>query len=141
MRAFRFSTKGQAKTYTFFTIISVIIGVFIFSNLDNFTISSSLAYLIVSIISFISIMVSIKKASRTFEEIIIDGNKVSFYFANKLKDKVVIDIDGISSIEKENLIEIRERQTDVFIGRGYKNRIEDKDKWDLLLKCLKNNNS
>ncbi len=141
MQEFKFSTKGQAKTYGVFTVISAIIAIFVFSNWYGVNISSSVAFLIASIISFISLMMSIKKASKTFEEIIIDGNKVSFYFANKLKDNIIKDIDNISSIEKENHIEIIERHTNVFIGRGYKNRIEDKDKWDLLLKCLKNNNT
>ena len=118
MQAFRFSNKQQAKTYTIFTIISIIIGVFIFSSLDRLAISSSFAYLIVTILAFISLMISIKKASRTFAEIIIDENKISFYFANKHKDKIVMDLNKVSLIENEHLIEIREKHTDVSIGIG-----------------------
>lgn len=140
MQAFKFSNKQQPKTYTIFTIISIIIGIFIFWSLDNLKISSSFAYLIVTIISFISIMMSIKKAGKTFKEIIVDENEVSFYFLNQLKDKRVIDVNKIKLIEKDSFIEIIEKDTRISIGIGYKNRIENKDKWDLLLECLKNNN-
>ena len=140
MQAFKFSTRGQAKTYTIFTVISVLIGIFVFSDFHDLTISSSVAFLIAIIISFISLMISVKKANKTFEEIIIDEKKVSFYFSNKIKDKIVMDIDTVSLIEKENLIEIIEEKTGVSIGIGYKNRIENSERMEVLINCFNNTN-
>ena len=140
MQAFKFSTRGQAKTYTIFTVISVLIGIFVFSDFHDLTISSSVAFLIAIIISFISLMISVKKANKTFEEIIIDEKKVSFYFSNKIKDKIVMDIDTVSLIEKENLIEIIEEKTGVSIDIGYKNRIENSERMEVLINCFNNTN-
>src|SRR5699024_9542216 len=127
MQTFRFSKKQQPRTYTVFTIISIIVGIIVFWSLDNLKISSSLAYLMVTIISFISIMMSIKKENKTFEEIIIDGNKVSFSFASKIKNKIVKDLNSVILIEKEDLLEVKEKDSEVSIGVGYKNRIENSE--------------
>jgi len=136
MQTFRFSKKQQPRTYTVFTIISIIVGIIVFWSLDNLKISSSLAYLMVTIISFISIMMSIKKANKTFEEIIIDGNKVSFSFASKIKNKIVKDLNSVILIEKEDLLEVKEKDSEVSIGVGYKNRIENSEILEELIKCF-----
>lgn len=139
MEAFRFSTKGQAKSYIIPTVLSVIIGIFIFLYRHKIKISPSIAYLIAAIISFISLMISIKEASKTFEEIIIDNEKVSFYFSNKLKSKIIIDITEVSLVETESLIKIIEKRRGILIGRVYKNRIENREKLEKLIECFNNN--
>ena len=137
MIAFRFSTKGQAKTYTFFTILSAIFAILIFSSLDKLLISSELAYFIVAILSGISAIVSIKKAGKTFEEIILEEHTVTFYFANKMKEKMKTTIADIEVVLNDDFMEIHDSKVNKLIGRAYKNRIEDKSKWQDLVQCFK----
>ena len=135
MKVFKFSNKQQAKTYTFFTILSVVAGIYIFSSLDKLMISPSVAYLLVAILSFVSIMVSIKKAGKIFEEIIVDEGKVEFSFANKMKDKLRTEVGKIILIESNDKLKVKDKETGVLIGVAFKNRIEAEKVEELKL-CL-----
>lgn len=135
MESFKFLKKQQAKTYTIFTVISILLTIFMLSNLETF-VNKEVAYLFVVILSSISMWISIKKASREFEKIIIDDEEIRFFFINKMKaplilpkNKIKIDIYD-SKIEFYNLIK------DNLIGRVYKNRIIGIQKWNNLIKEL-----
>ena len=137
MKSYKFLNKQQAKTYSTFTIISVILAIIIFTNLDTFF-NKSFAYLLVTIISSISIIFSIKQAGKGFTEIIIEDEKIKFFYLNKmktplilLKKEVKIDLDN-DKIEFYNLV------TNNFIGRAYKNRIVESMKWNKLIEDIDN---
>tara|TARA_B100000768_G_scaffold110141_1_gene102110 strand:+ start:18 stop:434 length:417 start_codon:yes stop_codon:yes gene_type:complete len=136
MKSFKFVNKQQAKTYSIFTIISVILAIFIFSNLDTF-INKHVAYLLVTILSFISIMVSVKKAGKEFVEIVIENESVKFYYFNKMKAPFIISKREISISLENDKLEFKNLKSGEFIGRVYKNRIEEVAKWDDLLACIR----
>lgn len=137
MKAFRFSTKGQAKNYSVLTIINVLIAVVIFLNIDSLYINRRAAFLIVSLASLFSIILAIKKASKMFEEIILEEHTVTFYFANKMKEKMKTTIADIEVVLNDDFMEIHDSKVNKLIGRAYKNRIEDKSKWQDLVQCFK----
>lgn len=136
MQVFKFSTKEQGRPYSILTTISIILGIILFFQWNNIRIDSAFAFMIVSIISFISLIKSIKKASKTFAQITINGNEIVFYFSNKMKNKVIKDASEIILIDKTEFFEIKSKKGE-YIGKGYKNRIKDIDKWGILIKLLK----
>ncbi len=135
MKIFKFSNKHQAKTFTFFTVLSVATSIYIFSSLDELMISPSVAYLLVSILSFVSIMFSIRRAGKMFDEIIVDGEKVEFYFANKMKYKLQTEVSKVRLIESNDVIKIEDKLTGKLIGIAHKSSIET-EKIDELLTCF-----
>lgn len=139
MQVFKFSTKEQGRVYSILTTISVILGIIFLFQWSNIRIDSAFAFMIVSIISFISLMKSIKKASKTFAQIEIDGNEIVFYFSNKMKNKVIKDINEIILIDKTEFLEIKSKKEGEYIGKAFKNRMKDIDKWSTLIKLLKKN--
>ena len=84
-------------------------------------------------------MKSIKKASKTFAQIEIDRNEIVFYFSNKMKEKIIKDINEITLIDKTEYFEIKSKKEGEYIGKAYKNRIKDLDKWSTLIMLLKKN--
>lgn len=136
MQVFRFFNKQQTKTYMVFTIISIVLSIFIFSNLDSHYINIHLAYLFVVILSFISIMYSIKQASRSFEEIIIEEKSIKFYFFNKMKKPISTFIDELDIQQDNNKITIKNKESKELIGEAFKNRLENIEKWDELINLL-----
>lgn len=135
MKSFKFRIKQEAKTYTIFTFVAIVLSVFIFAGLNTY-IDKYEAYLLVSILSFVSIMVAIRKANFGFKEISIEDETVKFYFLNKNKISLTIPKSSISVIIDENRIEFKFRDTDKLIGRAYKNRIIEPLKWDDLMNCF-----
>lgn len=139
MQIFKFSTKEQGRVYSILTTISIVLGIILLFQWNNIRINSAFAFMIVSIISFISLMKSIKKASKTFAQIEIDGNEIVFYFSNKMKEKIIKDINEITLIDKTEYFEIKSKKEGEYIGKAYKNRIKDLDKWSTLIMLLKKN--
>lgn len=135
MKSYKFLNKQQAKTYSIFTIISVILAIIIFSNLGTF-LNKSFAYLLLSILSFISIMVSIKQASSQFSEIIIEEEKIKFFYLNKMKAPLVLLKKQVKMDIHSNKIEFQNLITNSSIGRAYRNRLVESDKWDELIEYV-----
>lgn len=136
MKVFRFSNKQQNNTYLIFTIISAILAIVILLNLDvNF--NKQIAYLLVSVLSFISIMVSIKEAGKEFLEITISDDLVKFTFRNKKKGNLsILKEDLLVDVEEEK-VEFKNRKTNELIGKSYKNRIIEKEEWIGFVACFK----
>lgn len=80
MKGIKFKYKNMNKPYSYFSIIGIILSVFLFTSLDKGLISPSLGYFIVSIISSYLLFKSIKKASKLIEEIIFDSQSIEFVF-------------------------------------------------------------
>lgn len=132
MKVFRFSRKEQVKLFTGLTIVSVIFSIILFASLDHMIINQSIALLIVSIFSFISLQMSIKKASKVFEEIIIHEDNIKFYFVNKAKKSLEKKLSEILVKDNSEYIEIFDVSSNQLIGKAYKNKIEKPDMWPRL---------
>lgn len=136
MQTFKFSTKEQGRIYSILTTSAITLGIVLLFQWGNLKLDSSLAFMIVSIISFVSLIISLKKASKTFVKISIDANSVNFQFANKMKDNVRTCIKEIELIEKDDEIEIVNKKDGTILGKAYRNRIENKEDWSVLIQSL-----
>lgn len=135
-KIFRFKNKQQTNTYTVYTLIGVALSILIFSGLDVF-INKQVAYLLVTILSSISIMSAIRKANNEFEEIIIQENEIKFYFQNKMKEPLTISKMEIFVKVLEDTIELKNKETENTIGKAHKNKLENQYDWDKLTSCFK----
>ena len=143
MKVFKFSKKTQTKLFTGLTLVAVIFSILIFSSIDRLIINQGVALLIVSVFSFVSLLLSIRKASKIFEEIIIHEENIRFYFVNKAKKNLEMKRSEIKVIVHKDIIEIVDLSTNQLIGKAYQNKIEDPDLWerlrmDLLFNEIKN---
>ncbi len=138
MRAFRFKNKPQTNTYTIYTLIAVGLSIFIFSGLDVY-INKQIAYLLVAILSFISIMSAVKKAGKGFEEIIVQENDIKFYFNNKMKEPLLISKTMVSVLFSEDNVEFTNNESKKVIGYAYKSKLENQDDWEELIKYINQN--
>lgn len=136
MQTFKFSTKEQGRIYSILTAAVITLGIILLFQWNNLKLDSSLAFMIVSIISFISLIISLKKASKTFVQISIDANRVNFHFANKMKDNIQICIEEIELIEKNDELEVVNNEDGTILGKAYRNRIENKEDWSVLIQSL-----
>lgn len=135
MQVFEFSTKEQTNIFSVFTTIGISIGVLLFFDWQNLNLHASTAFFVVSLISFISLVKEIKKANKTFRKIIVDENKVDLYFSNKMKDKIILNMDEFSITEKADSIEFKNSQEEI-IGKVYRNRLKVKEEWIVLINLL-----
>lgn len=137
MEAFRFKNKKskEIKAIAIASIVGVIFSVLIFSETD-FVIEPHILYLLATIVSFVLVMAAIKKAGKEFEEIIIEGDYVKFYFFNKMKDVLKVNKDDILVKVDEEKIEFENKSTGYQIGKSYKNKIEESERWDELVSCF-----
>lgn len=136
MKNFRFRNKPQTKAYTIYTLIAVVLSILIFSGLD-IHISKQMAYLLATTLSFISILSAVKKAGKEFEEIIFQQDDIKFYFYNKMKDPLVIPKTKVSALILDgNAIELTNNETQKVIGQAFKNKLENTEDWEDLIKCL-----
>lgn len=131
MKVFKFLNKKQARTYLIMTCVCVVLTISIFLNLD-IHVNTSDAFLVASILSYISIMIAVKKASTEIEEIIIDNDVAKIYFFNKKKKSLLFPISEISLKINGEKVEFF-KSTDELIGVIYKNRMEQPDQWDDLI--------
>ncbi len=136
MKVYKFQNKQQAKVYAIFTVIGMALSIIIFSSLDIY-IDASIASLLISILGVISITVSIKNASKEFEEIKIDENNVKLYFINKLKKPLEIQKSDLYVENIKEQLVYKKLTTSEFIGRVYKNRLEEPEKWHQLIESFK----
>lgn len=134
-QVFEFSTKEQTNIFSVFTTIGISIGVLLFFDWQNLNLHASTAFFVVSLISFISLVKEIKKANKTFRKIIVDENKVDLYFSNKMKDKIILNMDEFSITEKADSIEFKNSQEEI-IGKVYRNRLKVKEEWIVLINLL-----
>ncbi len=133
MKAIRFTNKRQTKSFTIFTAIAIILSILIFSNLDVY-INKQIAYFLITILSFFSILSAVKKAGKEFEEIIIDEENLKFYFQNKMKDSLLVSKSQISiTMINDSIIDIKNKTSKKLIGRVNKNNLENITDWDVLL--------
>jgi hypothetical protein len=132
MKAFRFKNKPQTNTYTIYTLIAVALSIFIFSGLDIY-INKQVAYLLVTILSSISIYSAIKKAGKEFEEIMVIENDIKFYFHNKMKEPLIIPKAKVSAIVSEGTIEFSNAESKKIIGTAYKDKLENESDWEGLV--------
>jgi len=135
MKSYKFYNKQDVKMYTIFTILGVILSITIFSNMMDSSLKRSFAYLFVTILSFISIMVSIKQSSKQFSEIVIDDEKIKFYFQNKMKSPLTLPKKEVAIINYDDIVEFRDLSNN-FIGKAYKNKIVESEKWNELCESI-----
>jgi hypothetical protein len=132
MKAFRFKNKPQTNTYTIYTLIAVALSISIFSGL-NLYINKQVAYLLVTILSSISIYSAIKKAGKEFEEIMIQESDIKFYFQNKMKEPISIPKTKISVKLVSDILEFENKETKKIIGQAHKNKLENEGDWEVLI--------
>ncbi len=130
MKTFEFKQQQQQNIiYYLFTVIGGIIAIIILSNgMDN-SFKRTIYYGIVSIISFISIMINIKQASKEFIKIEIEDESIKFLFRNRNKKALYILKSEISILVFNERIEYKKKAKKELIGIAYKNRIADIEKW------------
>lgn len=138
MQVFEFSIKEQTNIFSVFTTVGISIGVLLFFDWQNLNLHASTAFFVVTLISFISLIKEIKKANKTFRKIIVDENKVDLYFSNKMKDKIILNMDEFFITEKADSIEFINSQEEI-IGKVYKNRLKIKEEWIVLISLLRKN--
>ncbi len=134
MESFRFSQKRNKKisNYAIGIIAGMVLSILIFRNTD-IGINKPLMYLIISVVSLISILSAAKKAAKEFEEIIIEGSQVKFYFLNKMKDMLKLDrSDVLAKVDGEK-VEFLYKSTGLSIGSSNKEKMEESERWDNLL--------
>lgn len=138
MKIFKFINKKHGTTNVIFIIAYVIIGYLIFSGVKSNYFNTHVAFLIVAILSFISVIRSVRKASLEFSEILIDDNVAKLYYFKVTKKPSVVKIKDIRIKLNDIKVELFNKTSDILIGRAYKNKIEDTDKWNELIKCFSN---
>lgn len=137
MQVFKFSKKEQVNVFSIFMTISICLGILLFLDWNNLNLHVSTAFLVVSLISFVSLISSVKKANKTFKKIIVENDKVVFYFLNKMKDKLTLNVNQFRIDVKDDFMEVRDIKGDI-IGKAYKNRI-NKEEWVSLISLLEKN--
>lgn len=137
MEAYRFKNKKnkEVKNYTIAVIAGLIFSILIFSGTD-FSIRPSILYLLAAVVSAIAIIIAIRKSGKEFEEIIIEEGRIKFYFFNKMKDALVIDKKDVSVKVDEEKIEFENKSTGSQIGKSYRNKMEEFERWDDLVAHL-----
>jgi|SRR5690625_1280677 len=136
MQVFEFSSKEQVNVFSIFMTISITLGILVFFDLNDYSLHASTAFFIVSLISFISLILAVKRANKTFKEIRVDKNKFDFHFTNKMKDRITLHANQFSVVLKDDFIEIKDNEGNI-IGKAYKNRIKIKEGWVVLTGLLK----
>lgn len=135
MKAFRFKNKQQTSSYTIYTLIAVVLSIFILSNMDIY-INKPVAYLLVSVLSSVSLLAAIKKASKEFEEIAFQENNIKFYFQNKMKQPLSFKKLEVSTVILDDTIEFTDIKLDKLIGKAHKIKLEEGYDWNELLKYI-----
>jgi len=135
MNAFRFKNKPQTNTIIINTSIAGVLSILIFTGFDIY-INKQMAYLLASILFFISAMSAIKKAGKEFEEIIVRENDFKFYFGNKMKEPLLISKTKVSALLSENNIKFTNNESKKIIGYAYKSKLENEGDWDELIKYI-----
>jgi|GEM_PF-6268878 len=138
MKVYKFLNKNLANTYVIIACVVTVLSVTMFLNLD-IHINTSYAFLVASILSYISIMIAVKKASTEIEEIIVDNDVAKIYFFNKKKKPQLFSINEISLKINDEKVELL-KPTDELIGVIYKNRLEQPNQWDELICIFEKNN-
>jgi len=135
MNAFRFKNKPQTNTIIIYTSIAGVLSILIFTGFDIY-INKQMAYLLASILSFISVMSAIKKAGKEFEEIIVRENDFKFYFGNKMKEPLLISKTKVSAFLSGNNVKFTNNESKKIIGYAYKSKLENEGDWDELIKYI-----
>lgn len=138
MKIFIFFKKKQPITYYLFTVMGVIIAIIILSyGMDN-SLNRTISYSVVSIISFISIMINIKQANKEFIKIEIEDLSIKFTFRNKNKKSLYILKSEISILVYDEKMEFKKDMKGELIGIAYKNRLGEIEKWEDLINLVNN---
>lgn len=134
MKVFKFSKINQVKKNVFISILLVVIFLLAFILLDNY-IRRSYVFLILTL--SLSAVLKIRKASVELEEIIVDDDIIKLYFFNKMKKPVRIQKVDVNITYKDSELIFRKLGSLEFIGKAYKDVIEEVDQWDDLKIALK----
>jgi hypothetical protein len=135
MKAYRFNHKSQTQTYSFLTVVAVVLGFFILMGMEEYKLSKEVAYLIVVALSGVSVLSAIKKASKRIEEVMIEEDVYTFYFMNKLKSSVKIPRKKVSVVVDKDFVEFK-YLTGEFIGRAERSALEKSYSWEDLLENI-----
>ncbi|GCD80897.1 hypothetical protein [Schleiferia thermophila] len=135
MKAYRFNHKSQTQTYSFLTVVAVVLGFLIFMGMEEYNLSKEVAYLIVVALSGVSVLSAIKKASKRIEEVMIEEDVYTFYFMNKLKSSVKIPRKKVSVVVDKDFVEFK-YLTGEFIGRAERSALEKSYSWEDLLENI-----
>lgn len=133
MKIFKFTNRKQRKKNVIFILFSVLLGFFLFSAIKRSVFDTHVAFLIVSIFSFISVRVSARKASFEISEMLIEKGVVKLYYFKTTKNALIVEIKDIKVEYDDNKIELFKKETSLFLGRAHKYKIEDIEKWKELI--------
>lgn len=112
-----------------------IMGIIVISNLQ-IDVNKYFTYFVVSVASFCSTLLSIRKSSVEIEEILIQEEVLTFRFFNKMKSEISITKDGVEIECTTNEIIMRDAETGKVIGIADKRKIDNQDSWERLTKLL-----
>lgn len=133
MMRFRFIPKTQIAIYVTLIIGAVLALIAMFNFNKSYYRYMIYIYSVIAILSYFLIQKSIKEAAKTFREIIVDEDKLSLTFQNKNKKKLEKQKSEVFYTSDEEKLEIWDKSSNELIGRAYKNRIEEKDRWRILI--------
>ncbi|PRY48546.1 hypothetical protein B0I27_1145 [Arcticibacter pallidicorallinus] len=134
MNIFKFQNK-QKINYTLLSIITGIMGIMVISNLQ-LDVNKYFIYFVISIASFCSTLLSIRKASVEIEEILIQEEVLTLRFFNKMKSEISISKSGVEIEPTADEIIMRNAETGKLIGIADKRKIDNQDSWERLTKLL-----
>ena len=136
MKVYRFKSTVTQTSLAISTAIGVVISFFIFNNTDIY-ISKEAAYLVVSLLSLASVWLSIKRAGKEFEEVLIfDNEEVKLFFHNKMKTPITLSKRQIDLIVSEDKVEFFRRNENIFVGRAIKTALEGGYDWSDFLASI-----
>ena len=138
MKVFKFNNQNQSKSVTtvllivsFLTILMVITG-----NILN-----PFIYLFLCLMSFLFIIIHVKKSSNVIDEVIFDQDSMKLYFRNKRKNPIVIlHKDVLIDVSQNKKITLWLKNRSKLIGYINKQSVETLEEWESLKTLLLSGN-
>ncbi|WP_417601712.1 hypothetical protein [Owenweeksia hongkongensis] len=124
MKVYSFKRK---KSLNIFSLLTVLLGMFIVFGMNQWNIGFSYVYLFVSVFSYIYVRKSAKKARERFEKIVVNEREVTFYFENKLKEKLVMQVSDVCFKNNEEAFEIQSKGDKELVGKGLVSSLTEKE--------------
>lgn len=136
MNRYKFKRKSKAVNYSLCTLVAGLLSVFILIGLE-IKMSKEILYLIISILSLRSILVAVKVANKTFNEIVIHDDFVTFHFVNKMKEPLSKLFTEITTQIVNEGIQFTEKESGKLIGYVKQGDMEKPNLWSEILAAFK----
>lgn len=135
MELYKFQNKNERKKLIWLSLVTSVFVFIVFADI-NIGVNKYLLFFIASIFSYINITRYVKKSSKTFEEIIMKDDVFKLYVFDKRKKPIELSKTNVMiKVEAEKIS--FQKHSGELIGEAYKQMMEEPNKWDLLVKQLK----